>query len=74
MVIVSAAFTVNRKVCTTLFDTLSRNCTVKLLVPALVGVPVTWPSDANVSPAGTEPPVTDHVYGGAPPDAASLVS
>ena len=40
--------------------------TVKFAVPAVVGVPeIVLP--VSVSPAGSVPPDTDHVYGGVPP-------
>src|SRR4051794_32311498 len=41
--------------------------TVKLEVPAVVGVPVIVPFVASVSPAGSDPALTDHVYGAVPP-------
>ncbi len=72
VVIASAAFTVKTKLCEAVYPALSRTCAVKLLAPAVVGVPVMAPLGAKVSPAGGDPPVTDHVYGGAPPDAASV--
>lgn len=40
---------------------------VKLYVPAVVGVPVRAPLVASVSPAGSAPALTDHVYGPVPP-------
>ena len=44
---------------------------VKFAVPAVVGVPLIAPVPAfNVSPAGSAPAVTLHVYGGVPPVAA----
>ena len=42
--------------------------TVKLKVPAVVGVPETAPSAERESPAGAAP---DHRYGGVPPEAVS---
>jgi hypothetical protein len=45
--------------------------TVKLKVPALVGVPETVPSDPIESPFGKAPETTDHVYGWTPPVADS---
>ena len=53
-------------------DALSRTWTVKFAVPAVVGVPVIAPAADNVRPAGGVPDVTDHMYGGAPPEAAKL--
>ena len=52
-------------------DMLSVTRTVKLLVPALPAVPEIVPPGPRLSPAGSDPPVTDHVYGGDPPEAAS---
>jgi hypothetical protein len=46
--------------------------TVKLNVPAVVGVPVTAPVEGfNVRPGGSEPVVIANVYGGAPPVATN---
>jgi hypothetical protein len=53
-------------------DALSVAFTVKLAVPAAVGVPDIVPLAARVSPAGSVPPATDHVYGGVPPDALKV--
>ena len=48
--------------------------TVKLEVPVAVGVPEMTPVlAASVSPAGSAPLAIDHVYGGVPPVAASVV-
>ena len=47
-------------------------CTVKLDVPAVVGVPLKTPAEDSVSPAGSVPEVTDQLYGGVPPVAASV--
>ena len=45
---------------------------VKLLVPAVVGVPLIIPvADASDRPAGSVPAETLHVYGAVPPDKAS---
>jgi hypothetical protein len=42
--------------------------------PFTLGLPEITPVlDASVSPAGSAPAVIDHVYGGVPPDAASVV-
>ena len=46
---------------------LSVTRTVKLLVPAVPGVPDIVPPAARVSPDGSVPLATDHVYGGVPP-------
>lgn len=43
---------------------------MKFAVPAVVGVPLITPAADTVSQVGA--PVTDHVYGGAPPLAAKL--
>ena len=45
---------------------LSVTLTVKLEEPAVVGVPEIVPA-ARLSPAGSDPLATDHVYGGDPP-------
>ena len=52
-------------------DALSVALTVKLAVPAVVGVPEMVPLALRFSPAGSEPVDTDQVYGGVPPVAAS---
>ena len=52
-------------------DALSVAFTVKLAVPAVVGVPEMVPLVPRLSPAGSVPVDTDHVYGGEPPVAAS---
>ena len=41
--------------------------TVKLNVPAAVGVPVRFPSVASERPVGSEPEVTAYEYGAVPP-------
>ena len=51
----------------------SVTCTVKLVVPASVGVPLITPVAAsNVKPVGKLPFVIDQVYGVVPPVAASV--
>jgi hypothetical protein len=52
-------------------DALSVTFTVKLLDPAVPGVPVIVPPADRLNPAGSDPTDTDHEYGGDPPDAAS---
>jgi hypothetical protein len=52
-------------------DALSVTRTVKLLDPAVPGVPDIVPPAARLSPAGTDPLATDHVYDGVPPEAPS---
>ena len=52
-------------------DALSVTRTVKLLVPAVLGVPDMVPPAARLNPAGSVPLATVHEYGGDPPDAAS---
>ena len=47
--------------------------TVKLDVPALVGVPVIWPLEESVRPAGRLPAATLQLYGAVPPIALSAV-
>ena len=46
--------------------------TVKLAVPAVVGVPLKVPLAAKTTPAGSAPAITDQVIGGAPPVASKL--
>jgi hypothetical protein len=41
--------------------------TVKLALPAVVGVPVSWPSAASDSPCGSAPETSVNVYGEMPP-------
>jgi hypothetical protein len=50
---------------------LSVTFTVKLLVPAVPGVPEIVPPADKVNPAGSVPTDTDHEYGGTPPAAPS---
>ena len=50
---------------------LSVTVTVKEKFPAAVGVPLKTPAEESVTPAGSAPPVTAHVYGVFPPVAAS---
>jgi hypothetical protein len=52
-------------------DALSITFTVKLLVPALSGVPEIVPPADRVKPEGGVPSDTDHEYGGTPPEAPS---
>ena len=51
-------------------DALSVTFTLKLLGPAVVGVPDIVPP-ARLNPDGKDPLATDHEYGGVPPDATS---
>ena len=53
-------------------DALSVTRTVKLLDPAVPGVPEIVPPAARLNPAGSDPLATDHAYGGVPPEAASV--
>jgi hypothetical protein len=46
--------------------------TVKVAVPAAVGVPVTEQSAPNARPAGSEPEVREHEYGEVPPDTPTV--
>jgi hypothetical protein len=46
--------------------------TVKLEVPAVVGVPEITPPELKESPAGSEPDASDQLYGVTPPAAASV--
>ena len=50
---------------------LSVTFTVKLLDPAVPGVPDIVPPAARLNPAGSDPLATDHEYGGDPPEAPS---
>ena len=50
----------------------SLTCTVKLDVPAVVGVPESTPAAVSVNPAGNVPLASDHVYPGVPPLAANV--
>jgi hypothetical protein len=52
---------------------LSLRVAVNVDVPGVVGVPLIVPFAAIFSPVGSAPPVSDHVYGGTPPDAPSAV-
>ena len=52
-------------------DALSVTRTVKLLGPAVLGVPDSVPPAARLNPTGKVPLATDHEYGGDPPEAAS---
>ena len=52
-------------------DALSVTCTVKLLDPAVPGVPDMVPPAARLNPAGSDPLATDHTYGSVPPEAPS---
>ena len=45
--------------------------TVKLAVPASVGVPEMTPAEERLKPAGSAPAESVQVYGGKPPLAAS---
>src|SRR5579872_4248472 len=53
-------------------ELLSFTCTVKLEVPAAVGVPLSCPAVLRANPAGNVPLVTDHWYGDVPPLAVSV--
>ncbi len=50
---------------------LSLTCTVKLPLPAVVGVPVRFPVPLKAMPAGKDPELTLHTYPPVPPLAAS---
>ena len=52
-------------------DALSVTRTVKLLDPAVPGVPDIVPPAARLSPDGSDPLAIDHEYGGDPPAAPS---
>ena len=53
------------------FDPLSVTFTVKLLDPAVPGVPEMDPPADRLNPAGNDPLASDHVYGAVPPVALS---
>jgi hypothetical protein len=48
-------------------DELSVTFTVKLAVPAALGVPDIVPPAERLNPAGSDPFATDHMYGVVPP-------
>jgi len=55
-------------------ELLSRTCTVNVLAPVALGVPVIAPVLAvSDKPAGRAPAMTDHVYGIVPEPASSIV-
>jgi len=72
VVIASDATTVRLKVLVIVAGALSVTRTVKLYVPAVVGVPVIAPALESASPGGRVPDEIAHVYGGIPPLAASV--
>ncbi|HEY9015969.1 MAG TPA: hypothetical protein VIM84_13020 [Gemmatimonadales bacterium] len=45
---------------------------MKLNVPAVVGTPDTTPELERVSPGGSVPPITSHVYGPVPPETVNV--
>ena len=51
---------------------LSATCTVIEKAPLFKGVPLIVPLAPSVSPAGRDPAMSDHVYGGDPPLAVSV--
>ena len=50
----------------------SVTCTVKLAVPAAVGVPLRTPPLLKLNPAGKLPDASDQLYGVVPPVAAKV--
>ena len=60
----SAAVTMIVKLCVLVPPSASVAVTVKVKVPAVVGVPVIVPSAASDNPGGSVPPVAVHVTGG----------
>ena len=54
-----------------LIPALSVTCTENSKVPGLEGVPPIVPFALKTSPSGRAPELTDQVYGGVPPAAAS---
>src|SRR5215471_6936763 len=63
---VAGASTLMVKVCVVAAPELSLRRMVKLLVPAVVGVPAINPVGNSESPEGRAPLNRDHVYGGLP--------
>ncbi len=51
--------------CAGLLESVAR--TVGVLIPAMVGVPLTTQFAANARPAGKEPDTTEQLYGPVPP-------
>jgi hypothetical protein len=43
--------------------------TPRLYGPGTFGVPVTWPEELKLMPAGSTPPLCENVYEPVPPDA-----
>ena len=66
-----AGLIVSDKAFVALLLPLSVTRTVKLLVPAVPGVPDIVPPAARLNPAFSDPIDTDHAYGGDPPVAPS---
>ena len=62
---------VNESAAVAVADALSVTRTVKLLDPAVPGVPDIVPPADRLIPAGSDPLATDHEYGGDPPVAPS---
>jgi hypothetical protein len=71
LILSAAGLTVKDSTAVVETDALSVTRTVKLLAPAVPGVPDSIPPDARLNPAGSDPPDTDHEYGGEPPAAPS---
>jgi hypothetical protein len=69
---VHVCVTTRLNVAVTAAPALSVTCAVKVYGPTVVGVPLSAPARESVSPGGSAPPVTDHVYGGLPPVAVKL--
>ena len=67
----TCGLTVSDSAAVAIADALSVTRTVKLLNPAVPGVPDMVPPAARLNPAGSDPLATDHEYGGDPPDAPS---
>jgi hypothetical protein len=58
---VDAALVVRLKLCVALCELLSSACTVKVLVPAAIGVPLIKPDVERASPAGKLPEIVVQV-------------
>ena len=68
----AAATIVIEQLCVAEPEALSATLSVNVEGPALVGIPETCPlAPSSATPAGNCPVTIDHVYGGAPPAAAS---
>ena len=72
VVIESAPLIVIESACIAVRPPLSVTPTVKLEVPAVVGVPPITPVGDNDNPGGNAPIARDHEYAGVPPAAVNV--